>query len=69
MKNLNRWEIANHLHTSVKETYPYERDTPAKSLRGVKSTSGGEFYSRQHNSPEGHSRDDRSFTQSLWGRR
>jgi len=69
MKNLNRWEIANHIHTSVKEMYPTDRDTPANSLRGVKISSRGEFYTRDSRSPECNSRDGRSFTQSLWGRR
>ncbi len=69
MKNLNKWEIANHIDTSVKETYPSDRDIPATGLRGAKSTSGGEFCTRHSHSPESNSRSDRNFTQSLWGRR
>lgn len=69
MKNLNRWEIANHINTSVKETYPFNREHPAENFSGGKRTAGVEFSSRQHNNPQGHSRDDRSFSQSLWGRR
>jgi hypothetical protein len=69
MKNLNRWEIANHLHTSAKETYPSEREIPLPASRGGKRTSAGEFSAREQVNPHGHLRDDRSFTQSLWGRR
>lgn len=69
MKNLDRWEIANHLHTAVKETYPSERETPVASIRGGKRATNGEFSARDHSNPQRHLRDDRSFTQSLWGRR
>jgi hypothetical protein len=69
MKNLNRWEIANHINTSVKETYPVDREVcqPVRNVANIPTT--GEFASRHHISPEVSFRDDRSFTQSLWGRR
>ena len=69
MKNLNRWQIANHIHTSVKETYPADGVVGQPSRSGTNLPTTGEFISRHHGSPGGHSRDDRSFTQSLWGRR
>jgi hypothetical protein len=69
MKNLNRWEIANHVHTSVKETHPADRELPVTGGRGGKRTHSGEFPSREHATPHGHIREERSFTQSLWGRR
>ncbi len=69
MKNLNRWEIANHINTSVKETYANGREVcqPLRNVANIPTT--GEFASRHITSPESSSRDDRSFTQSLWGRR
>jgi hypothetical protein len=69
MENLNRWEIANHLHTSVKETSPYDRGLSARGNRTTNSASFVEYFSRSVHTPGSHQRDDRSFTQSLWGRR
>lgn len=69
MKNLNRCEIVNHIHTSVKETYPCGRELSQPSRSGVNIPTGGEFISRHHSSTDNHLRDDRNFNQSLWGRR
>ncbi len=66
MKNLNRWEIANHIHTSVKESYPVGGERIQPSVSGRNIPTNGEYASH---SPETNLRDDRSFTQSLWGRR
>jgi len=69
MRNLNRWEIANHMNTSVKETYPSGREASQPSGNGANIPTGGEFMNRNHSSAERHLREDRTFTQSLWGRR
>jgi hypothetical protein len=69
MKNLNRLEIANHLHTSLAETHPYDREIQQPGPSGGNIAITGEYSSRVHSSPGSQFRDDRSFTQSLWGRR
>ena len=69
MKNLNSREIANHLHSSVNESFPFDRlmHQPGRKVRNI--TASEDFSAQQHHKPESHLRDDRSFTQSLWGRR
>ena len=69
MKNLESQEITNHLQSSVNEVFPFDREIhhPGRTGRNVPVT--GDFSSRQHNSPGSQLRDDRSFGQSLWGRR
>ena len=69
MKNLNRRQIANHLHTSVNETSPFGNPLRQSHRAVADNARSGEFPSRQHDSPEDHLCTDRNFTQSLWGRR
>jgi hypothetical protein len=69
MKNLSRWEIANHVNTSLMESCPTDREERGAGPGGGKRTHSGEFSARDHNNPQGHFREGRSFTQSLWGRR
>jgi hypothetical protein len=69
MNGLNKREIANHIDTSVNEIFPFDRQIDLPERRGGNITTNGEFAARNFTAPSGHLRDDRSFTQSLWGRR
>jgi hypothetical protein len=69
MKNLNDREITSRLLSSVNESLPFDRKVYQPGRSGRNIPVNGEFSSRDHYSPGSHSRDDRSFTQSLWGRR
>jgi hypothetical protein len=69
MQNLNRCEIANHLFTSVKEIHACERQSSATGTCRTNSGSSVENFSRNSRTTDNHVREDRSFSQSLWGRR
>jgi hypothetical protein len=69
MKNLSSLEIASHLQSSANETFPFDRTLHQPGRSGRNIPLNGDFSSREHHTPGTHSRDDRSFTQSLWGRR
>jgi hypothetical protein len=69
MKNLENREITSHLHSSVNETIPFDREVRQPGRSGRYIPVNGEFSSREHHVTGSQLRDDRSFTQSLWGRR
>ena len=69
MKNLRKHEIRNHLFSSVSEVFPFDHEVRPPGPAGGNTATNGYFSSRNHTSPANHLRDDRSFTQSLWGRR
>lgn len=69
MKNIRRTQLARHLHSAVNETHACRTENAAGPLCESRRGNDGEFSSRDHQTPGIQLRSDRSFTQSLWGRR
>lgn len=69
MADLNRQQTATHLTNSARESLPFNHSGRTRMPLGETAAKNVEINSREHSHPGSYNRNDRSFIQSLWGRR